>query len=266
MATHVQIPPPAVEILGVPVWGLKTGQFVELAVRLVKTQRKVLFTTTNAHSIVTAQGFPVFLEHFRNADVVLPDGILPVWAGKCLGSHLAERVPGPDFTDAFLEAAEKEGISLFFMGATEETLSRLTSNCLAKHPRLVIAGTLSPPFGEFDEETDRALVDKINASGADALFVGMTAPKQETWLSRNFERLSVRFMIGVGAAFDYLADTRKRVPPRIGRSGLEWLYRLVHEPRRLWRRNLDSAIFVWLVARHGRRPAHGTTTDRAEHR
>jgi len=124
MATHVQIPPPAVEILGVPVWGLKTGQFVELAVRLVKTQRKVLFTTTNAHSIVTAQGFP-----------------------------------------AFLDAAEKEGISLFFMGATEETLSRLTSNCLAKHPRLVIAGTLSPPFGEFNEETDRALVDKVNASG-----------------------------------------------------------------------------------------------------
>ena len=236
---------PAAILLGVPVWGLSRDAFVDLAVARIAAGEKSLFTTANAHSIVVAQHVPAFRAHFREANVVLPDGTLAVWGARRRRGPVAERVAGPDFVEAFLTRAEREGLSVFFLGASESTLRRIRETCAARWPGLVIAGTLSPPFGEWDEATDRAIVDAVNAAHPDALFVGMTAPKQELWISRNHGYLQVAFAMGVGAAFDFLAGTKVRAPDWAGRHGLEWAYRLAQEPRRMWRRNLDSAIFLW---------------------
>jgi N-acetylglucosaminyldiphosphoundecaprenol N-acetyl-beta-D-mannosaminyltransferase len=238
---------PAAIVLGVPVWGLSREAFVNLAVARIGARQKTLFTTANAHSIVVAQHVPAFRAHFREASAVLPDGTLAVWGARHRRGPVAERVAGPDFVEAFLTRAEREGISIFFLGASEATLQRIRERCAARWPRLVVAGTLAPPFGEWNEEADRAVVDAVNAARPDALFVGMTAPKQELWLSRNHGYLHVPFAMGVGAAFDFLAGTRARAPEWAGRHGLEWLYRLAQEPRRMWRRNVDSAIFLWKV-------------------
>jgi N-acetylglucosaminyldiphosphoundecaprenol N-acetyl-beta-D-mannosaminyltransferase len=111
-------------------------------------------------------------------------------------------------------------------------------------------GLLAPPFGEFDDETDSRLADVINQANSDVLFVGMTAPKQELWLSRNFARLDLFFAMGIGASFDYLAGNKPRVPKWLGKLGLEWLYRLVHEPKRLWRRNIGNTTILWLLLKN----------------
>jgi N-acetylglucosaminyldiphosphoundecaprenol N-acetyl-beta-D-mannosaminyltransferase len=244
------IPPPAGKIFGIPIWGLRLQDFVRLARRLIKAKRKTLFTTIGAPSIVISQKCSDFFEHFQHADVVLPDGILPAWIARSFKYNVPERVPGPDFVDAFLPVAEAEGFKLFFLGATDETLMKLKANCLNKHPLLNIVGMLSPPFGEFDEQINCSLVSAINQKHPDVLFVGMTAPKQELWLSRNFDQLNILFAIGVGASFDYLAGNKPRVPKWLGRLGFEWLYRLVLEPKRLWRRNLNNIYVMWLLAKY----------------
>lgn len=247
---------PAAIVLGIPVWGLSREAFVNLAVGRIAAGQKTLFTTANAHSIVVAQHVPAFRAHFREASAVLPDGTLAVWGARHRRGPVTERVAGPDFVEAFLSRAEREGLSVFFLGSSEETLQRIRDRCAARWPRLVVAGTLAPPFGAWSEEADRAMVETVNAARPDALFVGMTAPKQELWLSRNHGYLRVSFAMGVGAAFDFLAGNRVRAPEWFGRHGLEWLYRLAQEPRRMWRRNLDSAVFLWKVLTE--RPALAT--------
>ena len=244
------IPPPAVKILGIPLWGLHLSEFVELAGKSIKAERKILFTTLGAPSLFAALNSKEFFNHFLQADIVLPDGILPVWIARTLKYKVPERTPGPDFVDLFLSVAEQEKFNIFFMGSTSDTLEKLKSNCLKKHPGLNIVGLLAPPFGEFDDETDSWLVNVINKTPPDVLFVGMTAPKQELWLSRNFARLDILFAMGIGASFDYLAGNKPRVPKWLGKLGFEWLYRLVHEPKRLWRRNLGSAFMFLLLLKN----------------
>jgi len=244
---------PKICIMGIPISGLKRDEFIAAARDAMRSGKKVLFTTVNAHSMVQAQKRPDFFAHFQQADFVLPDGILPVWAGRLLGFDIPERVAGTDFTQPFLAMAERENFSVFFLGATQTTLDKIRAICKIKYPSLVISGCIAPPFGEWDEETDRRIIASINSSSPDALFVGMTAPKQELWLSKNCEKLNVKFMMGVGAVFDYLAGTKKRAPYWLGQIGLEWLPRLIREPRRLWRRNLDSVVFIYLFFKlHGK--------------
>jgi bacterial polymer biosynthesis proteins, WecB/TagA/CpsF family len=247
IASDSLIPPSAGKILGIPIWGLYLQDFVQLARTLIKSKRKALFTTIGAPSIVVSQKCPEFFEHFQHADVVLPDGILPTWIAKIFKYKVPERVPGPDFVDAFLPVAEQESFKLFFLGSTDQTLKKIRANCLRQYPHLNIVGELSPPFGKFDEQINSSLLEAINQAHPDVLFVGMTAPKQELWLSRNFNQLDVLFAMGVGAAFDYLAGNKPRVPKQVGRIGFEWLYRLVLDPRRLWRRNLNNILVMWFL-------------------
>ena len=254
---------PAAIVLGVPVWGLSREAFVDLAVARIVARRKTLFTTANAHSIVVAQEVPAFRAHFRDADAVLPDGALAVWGARHRRGPVAERVAGPDFVISFLARAEREGLSVFFLGSSEQTLSRIRAECARRWPRLVVRGTISPPFGDWSEATDRAIVDAVNAARPDALFVGMTAPKQEIWLSRNHGYLRVPFAMGVGAAFDFLAGNRRRAPEWAGRHGLEWAFRLAQEPRRMWRRNVDSLVFLWKVLTERRGQAAARTARAA---
>ena len=236
-------------VLGVPVSRLPLEALLNLAVERIRAGRKTLFTTANAHSIVVAQRLPEFRSHFQQADAVLPDGVSTVWGVRASGGSIGGRVAGPDFFEAFLGRAEQSSLSIYLMGASDETLERLASRCRARWPRLVIKGTRAPPFGEISAQASEELVEAVNRARPDALFVAMTAPKQELWLSRYLRHLEVGFAMGVGAAFDFLAGNRRRAPRLVGQLGIEWLYRLLHEPRRLWRRNVDSAVFMGLLAR-----------------
>jgi N-acetylglucosaminyldiphosphoundecaprenol N-acetyl-beta-D-mannosaminyltransferase len=247
----IQIPAPIVEILDIPVWGLTLDQSVELAFQLILSKQKAVFSTINTYSIITAQDNAEFKKHFKTADVVLPDGIGIVLAARYLSKGCPERVAGPEFVDSFLPVAEKNGVSILFFGSSSSVLEKIKANVVARYPEINIAGLYSPPFGPIDSFDDEHIVNWINEKRPDVLFVGMTAPKQELWLSTNYQNLNVPFMMGIGASFEYLAGTKTQTPKFIGKIGFEWLYRLCTSPKHVWRREITIPIFIYyFVKRH----------------
>ena len=185
----------------------------------------------------------------NSADRVTPDGVPLVWALRLLGLPRAERVYGPSLTPAVCERAAAAGIPVGFYGGRPEVLDALTAALVARFPRLRVAFAMSPPFREPTPEEDRDVSAAIEASGARILFVGLGCPKQERWMAAHREALSCP-MVGVGAAFDFLAGAKRQAPAFLQRVGLEWLFRLLAEPRRLWRRYLiGNPRFVVRLAR-----------------
>lgn len=244
-----------VVVLDVPITRSPLDEVVQFAVQRIERREKTLYSAANAHSIVMAHRLPAFLDHFQTADVVLPDGILPVLVSRWVpGGAIPRRISGGLFFYAFADVANKLGLRLFFLGSTPSALARIERNVVARWPNIRVVGTASPPFRPLMPQDHEVLCRQVNEAAPDALFVGMTAPKQELFLSRNFERLRCPFMMGIGAVFDYLSGEKTRPPDWLGQIGLEWLFRLVREPRRLFRRNLDSVIFLqmslwWWVKR-----------------
>jgi N-acetylglucosaminyldiphosphoundecaprenol N-acetyl-beta-D-mannosaminyltransferase len=236
---------PTTEILNIPVCGCDLEEFADIAISAILNRRKTLFTTVNTYSIGVAQKNREFLNHFKTADFVLPDGIGIVWAVRSLGKECKERVSGPEFTNNLLERANNNGFSIYLLGTTDENLNKIISNIKKKYPSVRIAGSYSPPFVEIDAMDHSGIVARINKSGTDILLVGMTAPKQELFLSRNYDALDVPFMIGIGAAFDYLAGVKQQCPKIVGKLGLEWLYRLVTSPKHVWKREIAIPIFLY---------------------
>jgi N-acetylglucosaminyldiphosphoundecaprenol N-acetyl-beta-D-mannosaminyltransferase len=171
------------------------------------------------------------------ADLVTPDGMPLVWMLRRLGARAATRVYGPDLTPAVLKQAEAAGIPVGFYGSTSEVLARLVRNLQRRFPRLTIAFAEAPPFRPLLPEEDELTTAAINAAGVRILFVGLGSPAQDRWMHAHRGRVRA-VMLGVGAAFDFLAGTKPQAPRWMQRSGLEWLFRLVTEPRRLWRRYL----------------------------
>jgi N-acetylglucosaminyldiphosphoundecaprenol N-acetyl-beta-D-mannosaminyltransferase len=169
-----------------------------------------------------------------------------------LGGQISERVTGSDIFHGVLEALNQAGgCSVFFLGATEETLVAIRVRMAMDFPNVRMAGTYSPPFKQiFSDDDNERMVAAINAVAPDVLWVGMTAPKQEKWLHEEYGQLNVKFAAAVGAVFDFYTGRVKRSHAVFQWLGLEWLPRLVQEPRRLWRRMFISApIFVWYVLR-----------------
>lgn len=206
----------------------------------------------NPHSYVVARADPRFAEALRGAHWLVPDGIGVVLASRVLGGGLRGRVTGSDVFEGLHARLDEEGGGrVFFLGSTEETLARIRARMAVDHPRVEVVGARSPPFrpAHTAEEVDE-MVAAVNAAEADVLWVGMTAPKQEKWLLENRERLAVPFAAAVGAVFDFYAGSVRRTSPAFRRLGLEWLPRLLREPRRLWRRTLVSApVFALDVLR-----------------
>lgn len=201
------------------------------------------FGCLNPHSVEIAAGDPEFKAALMEADFLTADGIGIVFVSKLIGGGIRERITG---TDVFmgLSAALNEagGGSCYFLGSTEETLEKVRHRMALDFPNIRVAGTCSPPFKPaFSREDTEAMIRQVNDAGADVLWVGMTAPKQEKWIHQNRHRLNVAFAGPIGAVFDFYAGNIKRAGPAWQKLGLEWLPRLVQEPRRLWRRNLVSA-------------------------
>jgi len=213
----------------------------------------------NPHSYVVAKRNDDFGRALRDADWLIPDGVGVVLASRLIPPRIPDRITGWDvFHGVSAALANEEGRKVFFLGSTEATLSAIRERMARDYPALKVAGTYSPPFSTSygDSEIDR-IIEVVNSARPDVLWVGLTAPKQELLLHRIRDRLDVKFAGAIGAVFDFYAGNVRRSSRAFQRLGLEWLPRLVQEPRRLWRRMFVSApIFVWDVVRErcGRRP------------
>jgi N-acetylglucosaminyldiphosphoundecaprenol N-acetyl-beta-D-mannosaminyltransferase len=207
--------------------------------------RYVCIATVN--NVIEAHDNPSYQRVMEHADLVTPDGMPLVWGLGLLGVRGATRVYGPDLTPILCERAAAAGIPVGFYGSTPEVLADLTANLARRCPDLHVAYTYSPPFKPQTPDEDAAVRERIEQSGVRLLFVGLGTPKQELWMAANGGVRTV--MVGVGAAFDFIAGHKRQAPNLLQELGLEWLFRLVNEPRRLWRRYLyRNPRFVVLFA------------------
>lgn len=203
----------------------------------------------NAHSVVTAGQDPAFGTVVAQADMATPDGAPVAWMMRKLGFAAQQRINGPDLMWKYCAEAAERNESIYLYGGTEETLAILQTKLASAFPTLQVAGAYSPPFRALTPTEDAAVVERINASGAGTVWVSLGCPKQEMWMAAHRGRIQA-VMIGVGAAFDYHAGTIQRAPLWMQNAGLEWLHRLVSEPRRLWRRYLvTNTLFIAGAAR-----------------
>jgi N-acetylglucosaminyldiphosphoundecaprenol N-acetyl-beta-D-mannosaminyltransferase len=202
-----------------------------------RESRYICVSTVN--NVMQAYDYPDFGRIMNAADLVTPDGMPRVWALRWSGIADATRVYGPDLTGVLLREAEASGVAVAFYGGSEEALERLVETVEARYPRLRIAYQWSPPFRPLTEEEDERETRRINESGAGLVFVGLSTPKQERWMAAHRGRVMAA-MVGVGAAFDFLSGAKRQAPRWMMRNGLEWLFRLLTEPQRLWRRYLSQ--------------------------
>jgi N-acetylglucosaminyldiphosphoundecaprenol N-acetyl-beta-D-mannosaminyltransferase len=209
-------------------------------------ERGRFVAATGFHGIWEAHKDPRLREVLNSVDLFCPDGIAPIWISRVRGESLPERVPGPDLLAGFLGRANSQKYRSFFLGDTEETLAVLRSRLTRMYPGHQVAGTISPPFRDLNQDEELAMVDKVNRSRPDVLWVGLGLPKQEWWIHRNLSHLRVPVVIGVGAAFRIVSGTVKRAPRWMGRTGFEWAWRLAMEPSKLWRRDfIDGPRFIY---------------------
>lgn len=199
-----------------------------------------VIATLNPHSYIIARKDKRFREALQSADLLIPDGTGIQLAARVLTGRRIEKIAGSDLHEVIIDALGRRGGSCFYLGSSEETLRKIRERLAAEHPSLRV-GTFSPPFSEkFTEEENETMISAVNSFAPEALFVGMTAPKQEKWVHENRARLTVPLICPVGAVFDFYAGTVRRSGEFWIRMGLEWLPRLLREPRRLWRRNFIS--------------------------
>jgi N-acetylglucosaminyldiphosphoundecaprenol N-acetyl-beta-D-mannosaminyltransferase len=201
----------------------------------------------NVHMIMETYDSLDFRHVVNSADMVVPDGMPLVWTLRQLGSTNQERVYGPELTLRLLSSAAEKGIPIGFLGGTAETLELLARNVRERFPGVQIAYSVSLPFRLVSPEEDEVTVKEINESGVGILFVGLGCPKQERWMAEHKGRIRA-VMVGVGAAFDFIAGTKRQAPKWMQSTGLEWLFRFSQEPGRLWQRYLyHNPRFILLV-------------------
>lgn len=210
---------------------------------------KVLINTINAHSYNVARRDKLFAEALKKGDYLIPDGMSVVKACKWLHakSQPKERIAGADLFEYEMDRLNKKCGTVMFMGSSEKTLAKIVDQAAKVYPNLKVV-TYSPPYKpEFDEADNKAIVDAINMSNPDLLWIGMTAPKQEKWAYSHWNELNIHCHAGtIGAVFDFFAGNTKRAPQWWQKHGLEWLYRLIKEPRRMWRRYIiGNTVFLW---------------------
>ena len=220
---------------------------------------KLLINTVNAHSFNTAKKDQLFADALTNGDVLIPDGVSIVKACKWIKakSQPKERIAGWDLFSFEMEKLERESEELrtkseeskivMFMGSSQKVLDLIVKRAAEVYPHLKVV-TYSPPYKpEFSDEDNKAIIDAINAANPDLLWIGMTAPKQEKWTYSHWNELNIHCHVGtIGAVFDFFAGTVERAPIWWQEHGLEWFYRLIKEPKRMWRRYIiGNSLFLW---------------------
>jgi N-acetylglucosaminyldiphosphoundecaprenol N-acetyl-beta-D-mannosaminyltransferase len=215
----------------------------------IEEGKKTRIAVTPVNCLLWARKDRDLKKIYNSADIVTADGVPVVWASRLLSKPIRGRVTGLDLLPAFAEISARKKFSFFFLGAAEGVADQLAEKLTESYPGLQIAGTWSPPFREqFSEEENRDMIERINRSGADVLWVSLTAPKQDFWIARHIDQLNVSVAIGVGAAFDVVAGNISRAPLWMQKYGLEWFYRLLKEPGRLSKRYLiEAPQFIPLI-------------------
>jgi len=236
-------------ILGQRVDALEWDSLLETLCRWGRERQSCGVCICNVHSLVTALNSPAHTEALARSDINTPDGMPLVWVLRKNGFPRQRRIAGPDLMNKLCRRAAESGLPVFFLGSTLATLNKLLAKLHDDLPNLKVAGTFSPPFKSLTPEEDQRIVKMINSSGAAIVFVGMGCPKQEAWITEHRGQVNA-VMIGVGAAFDFHAGTVPRAPQWMQKHGIEWLYRLLKEPRRMWWRYAKTnSIFVWMVVK-----------------
>ncbi len=224
-----------VKILGTSFDALSLEQTVDWVVQLINTNQRGYICTVNVAILMMMRSHLQLSNFVQKAALIVADGQPLVWTSKFLEQSLPERVTGIDLIDAIAARAETEGLGIYLMGATTEVIAATVFKMQSKYPRLKICGFDN---GYFNEAQSAERAAAIYQSGAQILFVGMGVPRQESFLEQNWEQFGVNLAIPVGGSFDVYAGIRKRAPLWVQQTGLEWLYRLIQEPQRLWKRYL----------------------------
>jgi exopolysaccharide biosynthesis WecB/TagA/CpsF family protein len=239
VASDVLLESISFEVLGVRVHAAQLQNAVARMEKWIHDRDRChTIAPTSMHGIVEAQHDPSFKEILNSTDVVAPDGMPLVWLGRRRGHPLPRRVYGPDLMLDFCEKTAGRGYRHFFYGGEPGVPERLAESLKRRFPSLEVCGTFSPPFRPLHPEEDKEIVSMISRAAPDVLWVGLGTPKQERWMHEHRDQLHVPVLVSVGAAFDILSGQRNQAPRLMREHGLEWLFRLVQEPRRLWRRYL----------------------------
>lgn len=209
--------------------------------RFLSTKYSVLnspkyITVNNAHTVVETVKNVYYRQAINNSFLALPDGKPLSVVAKLKGEKNIIRIFGPTLFEKVLEWGQKDGLKHYFFGSAEVTLDKMLTVIKKKYPKTIISGIVSPPYKEFTKEENEKFLADMNESGADIFWIGLGAPKQELWMYENYEKLNRGVMVGIGAGFDYMAGNLKHAPEWMKNLSLEWLFRLMMEPKRLWKR------------------------------
>lgn len=232
------------KVIGTFIDALDWSQAIETITNWGQSRQSRTVCLCNVHSSVTATTDQALANALAGSDMVLPDGAPVAWVLRKKGHLNQPRIAGPDLMYKLCDELQQSNTSIFLFGSSKATLDKLETSLNTHFPALKIQGTLSPKYGAWTDEEEQQYINKINTSGAGIVFIGLGCPKQEVWMVKNKEKVK-GVMLGVGAAFDFHAGTIKRAPEIFQRFGLEWLHRLLSEPRRLWKRYLvTNSIFM----------------------
>ena len=238
-----------VNVLGVGISVLNLRTALAAIAGAVRDRRQGYICVTGVHGVMEAQKDAVFKDILNQAFLCTPDGMPMVWLGILHGHHDMSRVYGPDLLLEVCAWSETSGCKHFFYGGAEGVAELLKQKLQAKFPKLAVVGTFMPPFRPLNAAEEKDLQAQLRAARPDILWVGLSTPKQEKFMAEFMPKLDVTLMIGVGAAFDFHAGRARQAPRWMQRSGLEWLFRLACEPRRLGKRYLkNNPLFAWKIA------------------
>ena len=241
-----------IRFMNIEIDNVTIQEAVDYAEECIRTNHKIFAVTPNVDHMVKLQKDERFLNAYHNAGLVAVDGTPIMAVAKMYKTPLKEKITGPVLTEGIVKMASQNGFSVFFLGAGEGVGQTAAENLLKKYPGYKYAGFYSPPFGfEKDEKERQHIIDVINQSGADIVVAGMGSPKTEIFLSEIYEKLDCKVSLSVGAAIDFFAGTVKRCPAWINKIGMEWFYRFIKEPKRMFRRYfIDDIAYIGLVWRY----------------
>ncbi|MGA7933195.1 MAG: WecB/TagA/CpsF family glycosyltransferase [Kovacikia sp.] len=252
------------KVIGFPVTALPFDDQIALLLEWAKSSVSKVVCIANVHMLIEAHRNPDFACVLKGADLVTPDGMPLVWMLKLMGSPKQNRIAGMDVLLALCKLASPQGISVFFLGSQDTILARMKVRLEREFPNLKIAGMEPLPFRPLTPTEDEAIIQRLNDSGAGLVMVSLGCPKQELWMAQHKDKVQA-VMIGLGGAFPVYAGIHKRAPQIIRALGLEWLFRLAQEPRRLWGRYSSTIpIFIWLACKQLFTSRPGTPTQKVQ--
>jgi N-acetylglucosaminyldiphosphoundecaprenol N-acetyl-beta-D-mannosaminyltransferase len=256
-----------IDVLGVALDGNRFDQTVDAVVTAARTREPMRVHFVTVHSLVEATSDERLRKILGTAGLACTDGMPLVWLARRRGAHGAERCAGPDTMLKVCDRGRTSGLRHYFLGGGAGTAETLADRLKTLYPGLKVVGASGPPFRPLTPAEDATLVDNINAANPDVLWIGLGSPKQDYWAAEHADRLRAPLILAVGAAFDFNSGRLRRAPRWMQHLGLEWLFRLATEPRRLWRRYLmTNARFLWLVAQEEllRRRSRSPSADEGE--